>query len=146
MNIYIAGPMRGIPEFNFPAFFAAESMLNAEGHAVFNPARRDNEKHGTDISADNPTGDEDLAAEKHGFDLREALGADTAWICASADAIYLLEGWSNSSGARAEKALAEALGLEVRFASLMAAVELTPEEHDAYNAGRQDEILEPSYG
>lgn len=113
MKIYVAGPMRGIPEFNFPAFHAAADKLRAQGHSVFNPAERDNEKHGTDISKGNATGDEALATKQHGFNLREALGADLAFICAEADAIALLPGWENSKGAKAEHATAVALGLEV---------------------------------
>jgi hypothetical protein len=113
MKIYLAGPMRGIPEFNFPAFYSAADKLRAEGHDVFNPAERDNEKHGTDISKGNATGDEALAAAQHGFNLREALGADLAFICAEADAIALLPGWEQSKGANAERATAVALGLEV---------------------------------
>lgn len=110
---YVAGPMRGIPEFNFPAFHAAADALRAIGCIVFNPAERDNEHHGTDISKGNATGDEAIAAAQHGFNLREALGADMAWICAEADAIAMLPGWQNSKGAKAERATAEALGLTV---------------------------------
>lgn len=105
--------MRGIAEFNFPAFFAAAGRLRAAGHEVFNPAERDNERHGTDISKGNAAGDEEMAAKEHGFSLREALGADLAWICAEADAIALLPGWEKSKGATAERATAVALGLEV---------------------------------
>lgn len=115
MKVYLAGPMRGYPEFNFPAFFAAAKKLESEGHFVFNPAARDNEKHGTDISKGNPTGDEAVAAKQHGFSLREALGADLAFICADADAIALLPGWERSKGVAAEKATADALGLEVIY-------------------------------
>jgi hypothetical protein len=115
MKIYLAGPMRGIPEFNFPAFYAAAAELRKAGHFVFNPAERDNEKHGTDISKGNATGDESVAASQHGFNLREALGADLAFICAHADAIALLPGWENSKGANAERATAVALGLEVIY-------------------------------
>ena len=113
MKIYVAGPMRGIPEFNFPAFHSAADKLRTDGHFVFNPAERDNEKHGTDISKGNLSGCEETAAKEHGFNLREALGADLVWICAEADAIALLPGWENSKGAKAEKATAEALGLDV---------------------------------
>ena len=108
-KIYVAGPMRGHPEFNFPAFIAATAKLRQQGWEVFNPAERD-----LAIGLD-PTGmvgsDEELAALN--FDLRSALGDDTAWICAHADAIYLLDGWEHSTGAVAERALAEALGLRV---------------------------------
>lgn len=113
MKIYVGGPMRGIPEFNFPAFNAAAAALRDQGHYVFNPAQRDNEKHGTDISKGNIEGCEVKAAKDHGFNLREALGADLAWICAEADAIALLPGWKTSKGATAEHATAVALGLLV---------------------------------
>lgn len=113
MRIYVGGPMRGIPEFNFPAFHAATSRLRADGHEVFNPAEVDNDRHGVDISKGNAEGCEERAAKEHGFDLRVALGADLSWICAHADAIALLPGWERSKGATAEHATAVALGLEV---------------------------------
>ena len=37
-RIYIAGPMTGIPEHNYPAFHAAVAKLRAEGYAVTSPA------------------------------------------------------------------------------------------------------------
>lgn len=78
MRIYLAGPMRGYAEFNFPAFHAAAARLREQGHTVFNPAERDIERHGADISKGNDTGDEQMAAKAHGFDLRVALGEDLA--------------------------------------------------------------------
>ena len=111
MKIYLAGPMRHIPNFNFPAFDFAAAKLRGEGHEVFSPAERDRQHHGTALE-DNPTGDEIVAAEKVGFSLRRALGDDTAWICSDADAVALLPGWEKSKGAVAEAALAMALGLE----------------------------------
>lgn len=116
MNIYLAGPMTGIPEFNFPAFNAATAKLRADGHFVFNPAERDIERHnGIDISKGNPTGSQEVAAQQHGFSLREALADDTAFICKEADAIAMLPGWETSKGARAEWALAIALGHTVIY-------------------------------
>jgi len=38
MKIYIAGPMSGLPEFNYPAFHAADAELRALGHETLNPA------------------------------------------------------------------------------------------------------------
>jgi Domain of unknown function (DUF5664)/Domain of unknown function (DUF4406) len=110
-KIYIAGPMRGIKEFNFPAFYAAEEKLRALGYETFNPARRDEEKYGSGVRNSAKGLLSDIAST--GLNLREALGADTAWISKEADAIYMLPGWEYSKGARAENALANALGLEV---------------------------------
>ena len=113
MNIYLAGPMRGYPNFNFPAFYTAASKLREEGHTVFNPAEKDEKEYGK-AAISSPTGNL-KTIEKRGFSIRKALGMDTAYICATADCVALLPGWSESKGACAEKALAEALGLEVIF-------------------------------
>jgi hypothetical protein len=114
-SIYVAGPMRGLPEFNFPAFFAAEDVLKKEGYRVFNPARKDTEQYGEALSKSNPTGSEEQAAKDIGFSLREALKWDTEKICIECDEIAMLPGWEKSSGAFAEWALARALGLGVRY-------------------------------
>lgn len=111
MKIYLAGPMRGIPHFNFPEFHRVAAELRAKGHSVFNPAERDIERHGgVDISANNFTGSPAQAATEHGFKLNEALRDDTAYICMEADAICLLPGWENSPGAKTEHQLCAALG------------------------------------
>lgn len=115
MRCYLAGPMSGIPHFNFPLFNRITAQLRDEGHEVFNPAERDNERHGKDISVDNPTGCPQLATKKHGFSLREALAEDLEYICLQADAICMLPGWEKSNGARAEHAVATALGHRVIY-------------------------------
>lgn len=117
-TLYVAGPMRGIADFNFPAFFEAEKALVAAGYEVINPARRDKD-NGFDPTG--MTGDEDLS--ELNFSLREALGWDMAAICSDADGIALLPGWEVSKGAKAEEALASALGLPSR--SVGAWVELS---------------------
>lgn len=104
--------MQGIKDFNFPKFDSAAEELRKMGHEVFNPAARDIKVHGEVF--DSPTGDlKDITPR--GFDLRKALAADTAYICLRADAIALLPGWENSKGARAEHALAVALGLVIFY-------------------------------
>ncbi|MDY3586874.1 DUF4406 domain-containing protein [Enterobacter asburiae] len=91
MKIYIAGPMSGLPDFNRDAFNHAHVFLGAKGHVVLNPALL-------------PDG------------LTQAEYMD---ICLAmlrcADAIYMLEGWEHSAGARAENALAEKLEMEIIF-------------------------------
>ena len=113
MHIYLSGPMKNKKFFNFPTFHHVTARLRDEGHIVYNPAERDNARHGVDISAGNEMGDIELCTKEHGFDLRQALADDLQFICSKADAIYLLPGWQHSKGATAEKAVAEALGLEI---------------------------------
>lgn len=111
MRIYLAGPMTGIPHFNYPAFNAAAASLRGDGHTVFSPAEHDFEMHGKDIS--NPEGSAEQAERDHGFSRRDALKADLSWICDNAEAIALLPGWQRSTGAQTERALAVALGLKI---------------------------------
>lgn len=116
MKIYLAGPMSNLPAFNFPAFHAAAAKLRAAGHYVFNPAEADISRSGVDPSVLNPTGDPNGSTSQiAGLSRRECLAADLAWIAAEGEAIALLPGWMNSSGAKAEKALADALNLQVIY-------------------------------
>lgn len=111
MNIYLAGPMRGIPEFNYPAFAAATKMLRANGHTVFSPAEKDIERLGTDVCKGTSG---DLAEiEAKGFNLREALLDDLTYILTKAEAIALLPGWKASKGVAAEVATAIAIGIQL---------------------------------
>lgn len=91
MRLYIAGPMTGLPDFNYPAFFEAEKRLQAVGYEVENPAR--NEPEGTASW---------LAFMR--LSLRQI---------STVDGIALLPGWIGSKGARIEHKLAVGLGLEV---------------------------------
>lgn len=99
LRTYIAGPMRGIPEYNFPAFDAAEQMLLELGSFMpVSPASMDRQL-GFDETDPKAT-----------VDIRECMKRDLAEIC-HADAIAFLPGWELSSGAKAERALGLCLGL-----------------------------------
>lgn len=108
-KVYVAGPMRGIKDFNFPAFNAAAAALRALGVGVFNPAERDRDIHGNTFES--ATGD--LADLKNGFSLRDAMNADLNFITAEADAVVVLPGWEASRGAKAEVAAASAIDIPV---------------------------------
>ena len=99
-NVYLAGPMRGMPDLNRLAFHAAAKTLREEGHIVFNPAEQDIKQ--ADLESDISV-------------TRNCFLHDTQWICQFADIIALLPGWVYSRGAKAEKALGEAIGLEIRY-------------------------------
>lgn len=90
MKIYLAGPMSGIPDDNYPAFHKAAKKLRAAGHFVLSPAEL------------NPPKGE----------YRQCLSVDLIWICQHAEAIALLPGWEYSKGAKCEHALAQCLGIK----------------------------------
>lgn len=46
-KIYLAGPMSGLPDLNYPAFHAAAAKLRAMGHVVLNPAENPEPACGT---------------------------------------------------------------------------------------------------
>lgn len=91
LRVYLAGPMTGIPDFNFPAFNAAEAELLKHYKTVFNPAR-------------NFDGKTDLPRKDYMRKDFEAL--------LQSDVIAVLPGWSKSSGAKAEVAVAAQLDLK----------------------------------
>jgi len=104
-KIYIAGPMTGYPEFNFPAFFKAEEYFKELGYTVFNPANKEQEKENDPEAF--KTGDAALAIKK-GFDFRECYTWDVTKVI-EADAIAMLPGWEYSPGACGEHAVAVAM-------------------------------------
>jgi hypothetical protein len=118
MKLYLAGPMRGIPQLNFPVFHAVTEALRKQGYEIHSPAEEDISRYGVDPSVGNDEGSEEWAVERYahtGYSMRDALGHDLAWICSVADGVALLPGWQVSKGALAEKATAEALGLLVFY-------------------------------
>lgn len=90
--IYIAGPMSGLPDSNYPAFFRAEEDLRAAGYSrILNPARS--------VCPDDSEWD---------AYMRAALV-----MVAQANALALLPGHQNSRGARLERHVAKELGMLV---------------------------------
>jgi hypothetical protein len=96
MRVYIAGPMTGLPEFNFPAFNKAAKAWRDAGWEVLNPAE----------SFD---GDTSLAYKDY---VAHDMG-----LLKSCDAIYMLDGWDgqNARGSVWEREIAEHLGLDIFY-------------------------------
>lgn len=101
--LYLAGPMTGLPRYNFPAFATGASELRAAGFTVRSPA-----EHDLDDGFD-PA----LPAEEQGFDVMLALLWDVESVIAS-DGVAVLPGWDQSVGATIEVEVALALGKPVR--------------------------------
>jgi len=88
---YVAGPMTGLPELNFPAFNKHAATLRKAGFHVENPA---------EICPDPQAKWEDC------------MRADIAKLV-TCDAILLLPGWQKSRGATLEAHIAKSLGLQM---------------------------------
>ncbi|WP_329602547.1 DUF4406 domain-containing protein [Pseudomonas putida] len=93
-RVYIAGPMTGLPEFNFPAFHAMAATMRAEGWHVENPA-----EHG----------------HVDGAEWADYLRFDIARL-STCEAMMLLPGWSRSRGARLEVHIAKEIGMRMLLA------------------------------
>jgi nucleoside 2-deoxyribosyltransferase len=103
MRVYLAGPMRGYEDHNFPAFHFAAAKLREQGFEVFSPAEKGEELR---LKKD-PSIQHDLAFRRKVFQL------DLSWICENSDAVALLPGWDASEGALAERQAARAVGLTI---------------------------------
>jgi hypothetical protein len=121
-RIYIAGPMTGIPQFNFPAFDAARDAWSAAGWEVVSPADMDRqywrERFHEEFDVNNP----DPSIKAGGAIYNEFLRMDIAEISTCA-AIALLPGWQNSRGANKELLVARMLQLAVFDAITMERVQ-----------------------
>lgn len=91
IRAYVAGPMTGLPDFNFPAFHAAAKALRDRGFEVENPAENEAPPCGSWLAY-----------------MRMAVVQ-----VSKVDTLVLLPGWEKSKGARVEFNLAVGLGLSV---------------------------------
>lgn len=88
---YLAGPMRGHPNLNFPRFHSEAAWLRAKGWRVFSPAERD--------EADEALNGDFSVGQERGLDYY--MQFDLAAV-AQADCVICLPEWETSQGARLE--------------------------------------------
>ena len=100
-TFYIAGPMRGYPNYNFAMFEEVRNFLREGGLDALCPAELDLDQ-GFVPSTTMPNADIAVAFKR---DIHELMN--------KCDSIVMLPGWEQSIGANAELAVAEMLGLRV---------------------------------
>lgn len=98
MKLYLAGPMSGLPEFNFPAFHAGAAALRQMGHAVLNPAELDGG---------------DTSGTWEGYMRRDLA------LLLECEAVAVLPGWEKSRGAMLEVHVARSLAMSVLHAGTL---------------------------
>lgn len=97
-RVYIAGPMTGIKDFNYPAFHTEAERLRNAGHTPISPAADHNEQ------PLNPPRLQDIKDHTHYMRIAVAK-------LITCDHIAFLPGWANSKGARLENEIAQACGI-----------------------------------
>lgn len=116
-RVYLAGPMSGLPDHNYPAFNEGAKKLRDAGCFVLNPA----ELNPPDVT------------------YRQALAVDLAWIIAHAEMIVLLPGFEKSKGCRIEVDLALTLDIPIMLfndALQLAQIALAANAEQAANANQ----------
>lgn len=110
--VYIAGPMRGIPHFNFPAFDAAKAYLIGQGYDVLSPADFDRVLDDFDPYKPEYETAEGCADFPKTMDFKRVVTRDLTAVT-QCDAVASLPGWEKSKGAIAEIAVANWMGKPV---------------------------------
>lgn len=98
ITYYLAGPMSGYPDFNFPAFEAAQDELVQHGVRVDSPHTLDGQDSGL-----------------RGEELWKTMMRQALQMLLECDGIILLKGWTESRGALIEYNIAAGLKLPVYF-------------------------------
>lgn len=97
MKHYLSGPMSGLPQFNFPEFYAAAADLRSRGYDIVSPAELDDEQTKADAMA-SANGDPVTANRTWG----DFLARDVKIVSDQCQGMIFLPGWWNSRGAKLE--------------------------------------------
>lgn len=98
-KVYIAGPMTGYPEFNYPAFHSTAGRLRCMGFDVISPAEL------------NPIDPSLKVDEKYHAELYPSYIRRDITALLECDHICMLKGWQASKGATLEHHIARVLGM-----------------------------------
>ncbi len=112
MKVYIAGPMRGYPFYNFPSFDCAKVLLRDMGHEPVSPADLDR-AYGFDPNGPDYSDANNCSSFPEGAgSAREVIKRDILAVL-TCDAVAVLPGWAQSEGAKLEVALMKFIGGDV---------------------------------
>lgn len=104
-TFYIAGPMTGIAQFNFPAFDQATHRIRSMGYKAISPAEMDRANGFNETKCD---GFEPLTDAQ-----RQQFARNDIDALLKVEAVVLLPGWEKSTGAQNEVRIAKMLGLTI---------------------------------
>jgi hypothetical protein len=98
---YLAGPMSGIPQYNFPLFHEVARLLRGQGFTIVSPAEQDSPavQKAAMASKDGKLVGKDNRVEGTKETWGDILSKDVKLVADGVDGIILLPGWQSSRGA-----------------------------------------------
>jgi hypothetical protein len=118
LTYYLAGPMSGIPQFNYPKFHKITKELRDAGYTVINPVEEDSPELQDILKASK----DGLVEGKHHYEHKVAVAGET-WgdvlardiqtIFNRCDGVVVMDGWEKSRGARLEVFVANLCGRSI---------------------------------
>ncbi len=108
-SLYIAGPMAGIEDLNYPLFYRVEEALNAIDIETINPAELDRLDTVHWMSSIQPS--KTVPTTTVTPLLRAGFLKRDFHYLTTMEGIVLLEGWEDSTGANAELMVAQLSGM-----------------------------------
>lgn len=116
LTLYLAGPMSGYPQFNYPEFHRIAKELREAGYKIISPAEEDSPEMQVEamksgdglvdgkMPIDNP--DKTITGENWG----QVLARDIRLIFDKCDGVVAMPTWGKSRGARLEVFVANITG------------------------------------
>jgi hypothetical protein len=98
---YLAGPMSGIPRFNFPLFYRVTETLRIAGMSIVSPAELDDQED-KGAAMTSTDGDPNNRVHMGGKTWADFLARDVKLIADKVQGIIFLPEWYKSRGARLE--------------------------------------------
>jgi hypothetical protein len=111
---YLAGPMTGIPQFNFPLFESEAKRLRAMGMDIISPHEQDSPavQEAAWASPDGALHSGHIAGETWG----DILARDVKLVADEVCGILVLPDWNRSRGARLETFVAYLCNKPIKYA------------------------------
>jgi len=118
LTFYLAGPMSGIPQFNYPEFHRVAKELRDAGYNIISPVEEDSPELQATLMASkdglvNGVQHVDTKAKVEGETWGDILARDVQTIFNRCDGVVVMKDWGKSRGARLEVFVANLAGRSI---------------------------------
>lgn len=113
---YLAGPMSGLPQFNYPKFHRLAATLRDYGFTIISPAEQDSKDmqvaamSSTDGLVDGKKPVDSATVVFQGETWGDVMARDVKLIFEKCDGVIAMDDWYKSKGARLEVFISRLLG------------------------------------